>query len=267
MLHTQIPFKSLAEFYDQNGNDILQSHRNAYASRYDQLAMSSTLTYVESLVPPPSGEPARFLDLCCGTGVWSIKPARIGYEVWGVDFSAKSIEAARWLAEANEVADRCHFQINDVLEYLGSTTLAFDVIFVSGSLYYLDLDQALPLLVQHLKPGGSFICIETNGSNFIMNAIRRIRNVCVARRDPLTLSSLLRRRSYRKIAAYFDTSETRFLDCLTLASGLFSWNKALGRYFHAVAGKLDYFLLNVLGLQCLAFKIVFRGQRPRSADA
>jgi ubiquinone/menaquinone biosynthesis C-methylase UbiE len=255
---------ALATHYDKRGEWLLRSRVNAYALRHNRLAKSAPYKYVESLFPaPPSGESLRFLDLCCGTGIWSIGPAKLGYETWGVDFSSKSIEAACWLAAANQVAGRCHFVLSDVLEYLRSTELTFDVVFVSGSLYYVDLEQFLPCLTRRLKPGGRFFCIETNGSNFTMNAIRRFLNVVKHHRDPRTLDCLLRLGAYRKIAAYFEESEIRFFDCLTLFSGVFHWNKALSHSFHAFARRVDHVLLNTLGLHFLSFKVVFHGQTKR----
>ena len=261
---TERPAQSLARFYDKSGERLLRSHDNAYPSRHDRLATSAPYQYVEGLLPAPqSGESLRFLDLCCGTGIWSIAPAKLGYETWGVDFSSKSIEAARWLAAANQVADRCHFVLSDVLEYLRSTELTFDVVFVSGSLYYVDLEQFLPCLTRRLKPGGRFFCIETNGSNFTMNGIRRFLNVLKHHRDPRTLDCLLRLGTYRKIAAYFEESEIGFFDCVTLFSGVFHWNKALGRSYYAFARRVDHMLLNTLGLHFLSFKVVFHGQTKR----
>ena len=266
MTHKLNSFKTTSEFYDVAVNGVLSSQINRYASRRDNLAALSQFLYVEDLIAQRCGSgSACFLDLCCGTGVCSIYPAKLGYQVVGIDCSPNSIEAARRLAKLNDVEGACDFQVMDALEYLRSTKLAFDTIFVRESLYYLDLDQTLPLIVEHLKPGGSFICIETNGSNFMMNGIRRLRNQFKGHRDTRTLDSLLRRRAFSEIANYFDASEIRFFDCLSLGFVLFSWNKSLCKFFHETARKLDYFLLNVLGsarlpfLGCFAFKVVFRG--------
>jgi SAM-dependent methyltransferase len=249
------------EFYEKGNEQFLCLPYNTYDLGHSRLATSAPNKYVESLLPvPPSGKSLRFLDLWCGTGIWSIGPAKLGYEVWGVDFSPKAVEVARWLAATNQVADRCHFVVSDALEYLRSTELTFDVVFISGSLHYLDLEQFLPCLTRCLRPGGQFFCIGTNGSNVTMNAVRRFLNVVKHHRDPRSLDRLIRLRTYPKIAACFEESEIRFFDCVTLLSGVFRGHGRFSISFHAFARRVDHVLLNVLGLHFLSFKVVFHGR-------
>jgi SAM-dependent methyltransferase len=263
-----VSLESIAEFYDKNGEHILESQRNSYISRYENLANIATLSYVEhALMPKRLARGVNFLDLCCGTGISSIYPAKVGYQVWGVDASPKSIEAARWLAKINGVEHTCHFEIAEAIEYLRSTKVKFDVIFVWGALYYLDLERTLPLIRDRLNPGGAFICVETNGSNLIMNGLRRIQSRFRRHRDDRTLNCLLRMRDYREIAKYFDKSQMRLFYCFALASVLLSWNRTLAINFHKAAQTLDYFVLNVLGLDFLAFKVVFQGQKFSSVSS
>jgi SAM-dependent methyltransferase len=212
----------IADFYDRNGDNILKSQANSYVSRYDNLANLATIAYVESaIMPPQQGETATFLDLCCGTGISSIYPAKLGYQVWGVDVSPKSTEAAQLFAKMNGVEQACHFEVSEAVAYLRATQLSFGMIFVWGGLYYLDLTEALPLIYDRLKRDGVFMCVETNGSNFIMNVVRCIRSRIRKHRDDSTLKNLLRTRDYRDIAGYFDSFEIQLFYFFALASVAF----------------------------------------------
>ncbi len=252
----------LAASYDLRGERVLASGQFAFENRYQDLVARATRAFMESALPPlRSGETATFLDLCCGTGAFSIYPAKRGYQVTGVDLSPKSIEAARWQARRNAVSYACGFQVGDVVEFLRSTRETYDVISIAGSLYYLDRAEVLPLIRQRLKPGGTFLCLETSGGNAIMNLYRRLRNRVKHHRDPQTLTQLLKPCDYRDVARVFDTSAIRYFDFLTLAVPLFRWNRTVAEQYHSSAQGLDRVLLNTLGLHRLAFKIGFIGRR------
>ncbi len=77
----------------------------------------------------------RALDLGCGTGTNAMYLAQHGYEVIGVDFSAKAIEQAR--AKARQADVKVDFQIGDVtrLDFLHEP---FDVVIDVGCFHGLD---------------------------------------------------------------------------------------------------------------------------------
>jgi len=253
--------ESTAQHFDKRGDAVLLSDEYLYGPGED-LITSATTSYVAPLLPTvETGQTAYFLDLCCGTGRYSVWAAGLGYRVWGVDISTRSIEAAQKLARMHGVEPLCQFELAEAEEYLSSADRTFDVIFVSGSLYSLNIEKALPLISSRLSPGGMFLCVETNGSNRLMNLLRRVLNRIRKHRDPRTLTSLLKIADFFHIAGRFDASEVRFFDCLALASLLFSWNRHIARLVHRAGVTLDQFLLNVLQLRCFAFKVVVHGRK------
>lgn len=58
------------------------------------------------------GRPSRVLDLGCGPGLYAIRLARLGCEVYGVDFSPASIAYARQQAAAGGLS--CTFELSDL---------------------------------------------------------------------------------------------------------------------------------------------------------
>jgi SAM-dependent methyltransferase len=100
---------------------------------------------------------ARFLDLGCGPGLYTIRLARRGLDVTGIDFSPNSLEYARLQARQENLS------INYILQdYL---TLDYDAAFDAACLIYFDLGvfskpnrgRLLPRIARALKPGGYFV--------------------------------------------------------------------------------------------------------------
>lgn len=259
------PDSSVAAFYDLRGESILRAGRATFAARFHHPLGRASRQFIESVLPPAQ-EGAKLLDLCCGAGAFSIHPAKNGYQVFGVDISPKSITAAREEAKRNQVDQACHFEAGDAVAALRSATSVFDVITICGSLYYLDRQQVMPLIVGKLAYGGTFLCLETNGSNALMNLYRYLRNLFQRkRRDQQTLHCLLRRQEILEIPRHFDDTEIRYFDFLTLLTPLLRWNNRLAGYFYAFARRLDEFLLNRAGLNALAFKVVIVGKKSSTS--
>jgi len=242
-------------FYDLRGDLALRSDDPSYGSNKMPLHVAEPYRYVEGLLSKLRERGAsRLLDICCGTGVHSIYPAKVGYTVMGVDISPKSIMAARQLAALNEVSDTCQFEVQDAIDRLSSQE-QFDVILISGSWYYLPRDQTLELVSQRLTAGGHFICIETYGGNQMMKLYRHARARLRRDRDQETLRNLLGVDEIRYVAGHFENAAVTFFDCSTLF-GVFLGRRTLAASYHRLSKHLDDFLLNRLNLRGLAFKFV-----------
>lgn len=100
------------------------------------------------------------LHLQCHFGLDTLSWAREGANVVGVDFSPKSVELARDIAEEAGLEDRAKFLEADVLEL--DLDREFDVVFTSyGVLYWLpDLDAWAATVADHLRDGGTFYVAE-----------------------------------------------------------------------------------------------------------
>ncbi len=256
--------RKISSDYDRRGASVLAAP-DFYRDRGDDLLARATREWWESALPPADqrvntrlGAP-KLLDLCCGTGAFSVYPAKIGYQVWGVDLSPKSIEAAELQAKINRVSEGCCFQVDDAVEFLRRTREKFDVISICGSLYYLELETVLPLICDRLAEGGTFLCLETNGGNRFMSGYRRWRNRNHHHRDAQTLTGLLRESDYRAITKEFAVSRMEFFDCLTLLTPLVfrlcGSDRSQAERYHAWARQMDQLLLRLQCLHGLAFKI------------
>ncbi len=231
--------------YDLRGTDALRQSAPVEISS----AFSSPYKFVENLIPVTK-QRGVFLDLCCGTGIHSVWAAKKGYKVFGVDLSSRSIEAARKNVVGGD------FFIEDALLFLDRPQ-KYDVIFISGSLYYFDLDQILPKIFIALNEGGRFVCVETFGSSFLMNGYRKMMSRFSKRRDRASVEDLLSEDDLEILNKYFPSGTVRFFDFLTL--GLV----VLPHFLLTPLKCFDFWLLNKLGLNRLSFKFVFWGDKPR----
>jgi SAM-dependent methyltransferase len=248
--------QDISRFYDLRGQDALSSRTQAFGSMAVATALRAPYRYVETKISDfrDASREQHFLDLCCGTGTHSILPAKLGFNVYGIDLSEKSIRAAQNLAQQNGVEAKCRFQAGDA-GLVGKESGPYDAIFMSGALYYFDVQQMVPKILAQLKAGGMFCCVETYGGNSLMNLLRKLRKD----RDQRTMSALLRREQIRLLSSQFDQSEIRFFDFLTLFLRVLP--PVLVRVLNPIATRLDFVLLNKLGLSMLAFKFTFCGRK------
>ncbi len=169
------PEKDVAFGFRRVGEDEKQGLVNdvfsKVAERYDQMndLMSAGLhrlwkdDFVTMLGPPK--QTARFdvLDVAGGTGDIAFRIIRDGGEgthVTVVDISPAMAEEGRKRANAEGVADRCHFTIGDAeaLPFLDKSFDAYTIAF--GIRNVTHIGQALKEAWRVLKPGGRFLCLE-----------------------------------------------------------------------------------------------------------
>ncbi len=254
-------FDEISKFYDLRGEVAIKENLLLNWNNRRPLHVSAPYFFVdEQLKQLYAGGKRRLLDLCCGTGIHALVAAEIGFEVRGVDISSKSIDAACKLAEALEKSDRCFFSVANVDSFLSENNEKFDVILISGSLYYLDLDLTLEQIKKSLAPGGVFICIETFRDNKFMALLRRARSSYRKNRDENTLNGLLGWKAIDSISSQFKFVKIQYFDFTTLFGFIFMNCMPLGRMFHRIASRIDYMLCNRLGMRFLAFKFVLIGQ-------
>lgn len=118
----------------------------------------STLEDFEpGLLPGIAGQ--QLLHLACANGVESLSWAGLGASVTGVDISEVAVETANSLARATGLDARfIAADLYDLPAELGE----FDVIYSSwGVVCWLpDLDRWARIVVDHLRPGGTFLLCE-----------------------------------------------------------------------------------------------------------
>ncbi len=253
----------LAATYDRRAeNALADADAATYGSQRMPLHVSAPYRFAEARLRQYRAAGATsLLDLCCGVGVHSVAAASLGFSVTGVDISPGSIEAARWLAEVNGLADRCRFEVNDGIRFLAVDGERFDCILISGSLYYLDLASVCRTVPLRLLPGGHFLAIETNGGNRLMAVARRIRAALRGDRDRQTLERLLGTSQLADLAAVFPASRLTLFDCLTLF-GVFlrPFPGRLRASYQGSAARADRRLLKHDWARSIAFKWIFEGE-------
>ena len=125
------------------------------------------------------------LDAGCGPGVHSIRVARAGFDVDGVDISPVALAEARRRAEAAGVSDRVHLREAD-LTRLDIADESYDRVFCWGVVIHIpDIEVAVKELARVVRPGGRLALYVTNQSSAdyaFTGAVRRLRG-----RAPLAL--------------------------------------------------------------------------------
>ncbi|AVK63978.1 bifunctional demethylmenaquinone methyltransferase/2-methoxy-6-polyprenyl-1,4-benzoquinol methylase [Lactobacillus sp. CBA3606] len=144
-------FDTIAPNYDRMNTIIsLGTHRHWRKQTMAQIKLA------------PSAE---VLDLCCGTGDWTIALAQqlapTG-EVIGFDFSAPMLKFAQQKVNQANVANRVWLRRGNAMR-LPFKANTFDLVTIGFGLRNLpDKVQALAEIYRVLKPGGQLVCLETS---------------------------------------------------------------------------------------------------------
>ncbi|PWR70691.1 class I SAM-dependent DNA methyltransferase [Methanospirillum lacunae] len=135
-----------------------------YADTYDLLYQDkdydAECNLLEEIIKEHANQAVlSILDLGCGTGNHTLRLAKRGYQVCGVDRSEEMLEIARKKAQEKELS--CKFYQSDIRDF--RTSEKFDVVIMMFAVlgYHLkneDIQHALQTVQEHLKPGGLFIC-------------------------------------------------------------------------------------------------------------
>jgi SAM-dependent methyltransferase len=109
------------------------------------------------------------LHLQCHFGMDTLRWARRGATVTGIDFSAEAIAAARALTA--HMAVPATFVHSDVYELPSKLDGSFDVVFTShGALCWLpDLDRWAQVVAHFLAPGGALSVVDAHPVTMIFN--------------------------------------------------------------------------------------------------
>ncbi len=105
-------------------------------------------------------ENKTLLHLQCHIGIDTLSLARRGAKVTGIDFSLKSIEEAKLIAEKSKLTSR--FITSNIYQLQNVLNEKFDIVYVNwGSLCWLkDLGLWATIICDYLKPGGMLYLAE-----------------------------------------------------------------------------------------------------------
>ncbi|MEV0123133.1 class I SAM-dependent methyltransferase [Streptomyces sp. NPDC050703] len=104
--------------------------------------------------PELLGEPARILEIGCGTGRALAHLAEQGIEARGVDLSPVMVKKAseRWAGTG------ARFECGEALDFLREDTQTYDAIYsIFGAAWFTDPSRLFPLVRARLAPGGAFV--------------------------------------------------------------------------------------------------------------
>jgi ubiquinone/menaquinone biosynthesis C-methylase UbiE len=139
--------RSQRDYWNQEANSFqkIYSHqKSAIANWMDRVFrkdMYDRFTFTIQNCEPISGR--TFLDIGCGSGLYSIELAKKGASsVVGIDIAENMLNLCRESAEREAVANRCTFLQADLLQY--SSGSSFDVCFGVGLFDYIH--DPLPVL-------------------------------------------------------------------------------------------------------------------------
>jgi SAM-dependent methyltransferase len=139
---------------------------DTYARYYDLLYRdkdyAAEAEYVNSHIRKHAPAAKRILELGCGTGAHAEQLARMGYTVYGVDFSEAMLASAmaRKSVLPSDMASRLTFTTGDVRTIRTGET--YDVVIalfhvMSYQTTNADLEAVFETAATHLTPGGLFL--------------------------------------------------------------------------------------------------------------
>ena len=253
----------ISEYYNIRGQKAKDADHACFGSKALPIYVSTPFYFVEcDIIKNLKRNNGNFLDLCCGTGIHSILPAMQGWNVVANDISNVSLDAAKKLARKNNASHKIEFKFEEAKKLITSFKKnSFDIVYIAGSLYYLDYELTVSEIKRILKNSGKFYCIETYKHNLFMNVVRFAKYHLKKNRDKRTLNHLLGKKDINKIMNYFECKKVIFFDCFTLL-GKFLPNKIRQNY-NDLAKRIDFILLNRLKLDFLSFKFVIVAKKGR----
>ena len=102
------------------------------------------------------------LDICCGTGIFSLVSQPSGTRISVVDIAPNNVKLA--MLTAKQRGFNILGKVGDA-EALPFEDSLFDLVTCAGSLSYFDREKGLMEVARVLKPGGYFICVDSLNHN------------------------------------------------------------------------------------------------------
>lgn len=185
------------------------------------------------------------LDIGCGDGENSVRFAKAGASVTGIDISGEMVELTRRTAALQGVGERIH-AVQMSGEELAFPDDSFDLIYGHSILHHLNLDIAGQNLRRILRRDGEAVFVEPLDYNPILNLFRRLtprRRTPTER--PLTFDQL------DKLAGMFSSWEHREFYLLSLAAFVWYYGLRSENLFRAtltIGSRFDSLLFKIIPL-------------------
>lgn len=115
----------------------------------------------------------RVLEVGCGSGWWSIKLAKAGAKVHGIDISGELVRTAIKEAKKEGCSESTSF-VKMAVEDLSIESSSFDLVIGSAILHHTDMGSALPKIYEVLKPNGRAVFVEPLNQNPTLRVWRKL---------------------------------------------------------------------------------------------
>ncbi|MDH5507198.1 MAG: 50S ribosomal protein L11 methyltransferase [Anaerolineae bacterium] len=133
----------------------------SYSKELDESRLQAAQQSLEDLLGAGALQNRSFLDIGCGSGLFSVSAVRLGAgPVVGLDVDPVSVKvsrqnAQRWLGDDHPIT----VHELSVLDAAQLDTLGlFDIVYAWGSLHHTgNMARAIQLASQRVKPGGTFV--------------------------------------------------------------------------------------------------------------
>jgi ubiquinone/menaquinone biosynthesis C-methylase UbiE len=145
------------EFYDKEAEKYLQNFDEDLFRYYENEPLPPRHKFFYSLLEDVKGK--YILDCCCGYGFTSVKLAKGGALITGIDISPGMIELAKKNAEFNNISKSINFKVMSVQD-MSFEDNTFDYVVSLVGLHHLNLEMAGREIRRVLKPGGKAIFLE-----------------------------------------------------------------------------------------------------------
>ena len=246
--------QTVSEHFDKQAKQSI--HQDALlelGSSSNDRFLQSPYIFVEEYISKNYSK--KILDYCCGTGLYSIFPAKQGSNVFGLDISKDSIDLAKLRAKAHDVESFCQFEVGDA-ENIPFQDNFFNLVLSYGSLSYLDMKKAFKEINRVLCYGGTLIVVDSLGHNPFFNLNRKKNIMNYAPAYYKKLKTLKIKELTRASDDYFTLEEVKYFDLMTVLGSF------IARYFQinlnpAIFLKIDSFLSKIPFLNKCCFKAVF----------
>jgi ubiquinone/menaquinone biosynthesis C-methylase UbiE len=206
--------------------------------------------YYHDLIFNKTSKSKTQLDLCCGNGVHSFTGAKNGAKVVAIDYAEQSIMICKKRSEKLKL--NVDFKVGDVQNLKDYNSEEFDIVTCAGSLSYLDNVLFFNEVYRVLKPGGTFICVDSFNHNPIYRFNRFI-HYLRGNRTYMTLKRMPNKNTIKLLKHIFLNVEVKYFGVFSFMAPLLMLFISSNRTANLIS-KLDLFFPF---LKNYSFKIVF----------
>lgn len=168
-----------APFFEAAGDKTFAFGRNwlSYTKLVSEQRIAAATASLAEALPYPDMTGRSFLDVGCGSGLFSLAAQRLGATVHSFDQDAESVRAAAWLRGRFGSLDGWVIEQGSIIDHDYTRRLGqFDVVYAWGVLHHTgDLWTALAAAAGLVAPNGSLFVAVYNDQGFESRVWTRVK--------------------------------------------------------------------------------------------